>query len=148
MKASTLLNFVRHALFVSLLIGLWEWGARTGFIDQSFVGSPLGIATFTVNNVSDLRLWGDLGWTMFSVLVSFSIGASAAIATGLAFVTWPKLESFCEPYVNALNVLPRIAPRALVYFVVWVGCGLKNRNGLCHSRSSLCCLAPLQVCVV
>lgn len=125
MKASTLLNFVRHALFVSLLIGLWEWGARTGFIDQSFVGSPLGIATFTVNNVSDQRLWGDLGWTMFSVLVSFSIGASAAIATGLAFVTWPKLESFCEPYVNALNVLPRIALVPL--FILWFGLGVGSK---------------------
>lgn len=125
MRVSTLPNFVRHALFVSLLIGLWEWGARTGVIDQSFVGSPLGIATFTANNMFDLRLWGDLGWTMFSVIVSFSIGSAAAIATGLAFVTWPKLEAFCEPYVNALNVLPRIALVPL--FILWFGLGVGSK---------------------
>lgn len=125
MKANVFKTLARHAAFVAAIVLLWEWGARTGVIDQSFVGSPLGIATFTVNNFFDARLWGDLGWTMFSVIVSFSIGSAAAIGTGLVFVTWPKFEAFCDPYVSALNVLPRIALVPL--FILWFGLGVGSK---------------------
>ena len=125
MKANVRQTLLKHVLFVTAAVLLWEWGARSGVIDQSFVGSPLGIATFTVNNFLDARLWGDLGWTMFSVIVSFSIGSAAAIGTGLAFVTWPKFESFCDPYVSALNVLPRIALVPL--FILWFGLGVGSK---------------------
>ena len=125
MKADIVRTWGLHALLVALVLGLWEWGARAGWVDQSFVGSPLGIAAFTVENVTNARLWGDLGWTLTAVLASFAIGSLAAMATGLAFVTWPRLEAFCEPYIAALNVLPRIALVPL--FILWFGLGLGSK---------------------
>jgi NitT/TauT family transport system permease protein len=125
MKAENARNVFRHAVFVTVALGLWEWGARTGVIDQSFVGSPLGIATFTLKNFLNARMWVDMGWTMFSVVVSFTLGSAAAIGTGLVFVTWPKFEAFCDPYVSALNVLPRIALVPL--FILWFGLGVGSK---------------------
>ncbi len=125
MKADTWRAGGLHALFVAVVLGLWEWGARVGWVDPSFVGSPLGIATFTLENFSNARLWGDLGWTLMAVFASFAIGSLAAMATGLAFVTWPRLEAFCEPYIAALNVLPRIALVPL--FILWFGLGLGSK---------------------
>ena len=125
MKAENARNLFRHAVFVTVALSLWEWGARTGVIDQSFVGSPLGIATFTLNNFLNARMWVDMGWTMFSVVVSFTLGSAAAIGTGLVFVTWPKFEAFCDPYVSALNVLPRIALVPL--FILWFGLGVGSK---------------------
>jgi len=125
MKVKFLPNLAQHFLFVILALALWEWGARTGVIDQSFVGSPQGIAYFTLNNFFNVRLWGDLGWTMLSVSLSFALGSAAAIAMGLAFVTWPRFEAFCDPYVSALNVLPRIAMVPL--FILWFGLGIGSK---------------------
>jgi len=128
MKADTFRTLLQHALFLGVVLGLWEWGARTGSIDPSFMGSPLGIVGFTVENLGNARLWGDLGYTLLAVFSSFFIGSAAAIATGLAFVTWPRLEDFCEPYIAAMNVLPRIALVPL--FILWFGLGVGSKIAL------------------
>lgn len=133
MKAETRHNALAHTLFLTLFLGLWEWGARSGVIDQSFVGSPWGIAQFTLENMLNVRLWQDLGWTLFSVLSSFILGASCAMAVGLAFVTWPQLERFCDPYVSALNALPRIALVPL--FILWFGLGVGSKIAMGFSLS-------------
>ena len=126
-------SWAQHLVFVLVLGALWEWGARTGVIDQSFVGSPTGILQFTWQNLFNARLWGDLGWTMFSVVTSFFLGSAAAIAVGLAFVTWPRFESFCDPYVSALNALPRIALVPL--FILWFGLGVGSKIAMGFSLS-------------
>lgn len=128
MRAETLRTLAQHAVFVGGVLGLWEWGARTGFIDPSFMGSPLGIIVFTLENFANGRLWGDLGYTLLAVFASFFIGSVAAMATGLVFVTWPKLEAFCEPYIAAMNVLPRIALVPL--FILWFGLGVGSKIAL------------------
>ena len=128
MKADTLRMLAQHAVFVGVVLGLWEWGAHTGYIDPSFMGSPLGIINFTLENLANVRLWGDLSYTLLAVFSSFFIGSVAAMATGLAFVTWPKLEAFCEPYVAAMNVLPRIALVPL--FILWFGLGVGSKIAL------------------
>lgn len=125
MRAKTSSHAGHHAAFILIILGAWEWGASSGWIDPSFVGNPWGIAEFTVNNVFNARLWGDLFWTLFSVFTSFVLGSLAAVAAGLAFVTWPRLESFCDPYVSALNVLPRIALVPL--FILWFGLGVGSK---------------------
>jgi NitT/TauT family transport system permease protein len=128
MKADTLRTLAQHAVFVGVVLGLWEWGARVGIIDPSFMGSPLGIISFTLENFTNARLWVDLGYTLVAVFSSFAIGSAAAMVTGLAFVTWPKLEAFCEPYIAAMNVLPRIALVPL--FILWFGLGLGSKIAL------------------
>jgi NitT/TauT family transport system permease protein len=128
MKAETLRTLAQHALFVCAFLGLWEWGARAGWVDPSFMGSPLGIINFTLQNLTNVRLWGDLGYTLLAVFASFVIGSVAAMVTGLAFVTWPKFEAFCDPYISAFNVLPRIALVPL--FILWFGLGIGSKIAL------------------
>jgi NitT/TauT family transport system permease protein len=50
------------------------------------------------------------------------------MVTGLAFVTWPKFEAFCDPYISAFNVLPRIALVPL--FILWFGLGVGSKIAL------------------
>jgi NitT/TauT family transport system permease protein len=69
-----------------------------------------------------------MGWTMAGTLISFAIGSSAAIAVGLLFVGFPKIEKFLEPYLNAMNVMPRIALAPL--FILWFGLGLGSKIAL------------------
>ena len=67
MKAESVRTLLQHSVFVGLVLGLWEWGARAGVIDPSFMGSPLGIIGFTLENLGNARLWGDLGYTLLEI---------------------------------------------------------------------------------
>ena len=83
------------------------------------------MAAYLWNYAGTARFWSDLGWTLAAVGCSFVLGSVAAFATGLAFVRWPAIERFAEPYFNALNVMPRIALAPL--FILWFGLGLGSK---------------------
>lgn len=114
-----------HALFLTLLLGSWEYPSAHGWLSATFFGQPSGIAEFLANNVADGKLWTDLGYTLAGTAMAFVLGASLAIAVGLAFVRFPALAHFLEPYFSALNVMPRIALAPL--FILWFGLGLGSK---------------------
>ncbi len=114
-----------HALFLTLLLGSWEYPSAHGWLSATFFGQPSGIAEFLANNVADGKLWTDLGYTLAGTAMAFVLGASLAIAVGLAFVRFPALAHFLEPYFSALIVMPRIALAPL--FILWFGLGLGSK---------------------
>ena len=114
-----------HALFLTITLGSWEYASAQGWLSATFFGQPSGIAAFLVNNVADGKLWTDLGYTLAGTAMAFALGAGLAIAIGLAFVRFPALEHFLEPYFSALNVMPRIALAPL--FILWFGLGLGSK---------------------
>jgi len=125
MKAKKLQWAGLHLAFLVIVFGAGELASRQGWIDPAFFGRPSGVAVFLWENIQTTKLWSDLMWTMTGVLSSFTLGSVAAFAVGLAFVQWPKLEQFAEPYLNAINVMPRIALAPL--FILWFGLGLGSK---------------------
>lgn len=119
---------VLHALFIAAVLGLGEWATAEKWLDPTFFGQPSGVAKFLWSNLGQAKLWADLAWTMAGVLSSFALGSVAAFSVGLMFVQWPALERFADPYVNALNVMPRIALMPL--FILWFGLGLGSKIAL------------------
>ena len=117
-----------HLVFVCVMFALGEWLTVNRWLDPTFVGQPSGILKFLWNNFTSGQLWVDMGWTMAGTLISFAIGSVAAITVGLLFVGFPKFEKFLEPYLNAMNVMPRIALAPL--FILWFGLGLGSKIAL------------------
>ena len=128
MKAEKWKWGVGHLVFICGMLALGEWLTVNRWLDPTFVGQPSGILKYLWNNSTSGQLWVDMGWTMAGTLISFAIGSSAAIAVGLLFVGFPKLEKFLEPYLNAMNVMPRIALAPL--FILWFGLGLGSKIAL------------------
>lgn len=116
---------VMHVVFIVAVLGLGEIAATRKWIDPTFFGQPSGVLKFLIENITSAKLWRDLGWTMTGVLASFVLGSVAAFGVGLAFVRWPLLEKFADPYFNALNVMPRIALAPL--FILWFGLGVGSK---------------------
>ncbi len=124
--ASLLIRITQHGTLLAVLLGLWEYAARSGWVDATFVGQPSGIAQFLWSNVVvSPKLWIELGWTLLGTLASFVLGSVAALLTGLLFVTMPRLERFVDPYLSAINAMPRIALAPL--FILWFGLGVSSK---------------------
>jgi NitT/TauT family transport system permease protein len=123
-----------HAAFLAAFLSLWEYGARSEFLPQFFFGSPVGIATFLWDGFAVSRkLWLDLGYTVSGTLISFLLGSALAMALGLAFVMFPKLERAMDPYLMVLNAMPRIALAPL--FLLWFGLGIGSKIAVGTSLS-------------
>lgn len=117
---------IPHIVFLSIFLGLWEYAVRAGWVDPIFFGQPSGIALFLWSNlVQSASLWKEMGWTVFGTFSSFVLGSIAAIFTGLLFVMMPRLERFMDPYLTALNAMPRIALVPL--FILWFGLGVASK---------------------
>jgi NitT/TauT family transport system permease protein len=114
-----------HVVFIVAVLGLGEIAATRKWIDPTFFGQPSGVLKFLIENITSAKLWRDLGWTMTGVMASFVLGSVAAFGVGLAFVRWPLLEKFADPYFNAMNVMPRIALAPL--FILWFGLGVGSK---------------------
>ncbi len=118
--------WLRHALFIAALIGLWELAAGQGLLDPAFFGRPSGIAAYLWKGfVVDGTLWRELGYTLAGAVIAFVGGSVCAVATGLLFMVFPGFHRASEPYLTLLNAMPRIALAPL--FLLWFGLGIGSK---------------------
>ena len=125
MKAKRLRWGAAHLMFIALFLGLGEWLTVQRWLDPTFFGQPSGVIRFLWDHIATGKLWLDVAWTMAGTMISFTLGSVAAICVGLWFVAFPKVEQFLDPYLNAMNVMPRIALAPL--FILWFGLGLGSK---------------------
>lgn len=133
------LMLMRVGGLAALLIG-WELSVRAGWVDAAFFGQPKRIMDSLVAGFGgDARIPRELGWTMYTALISFIIGAGGAILVGMLFVLFPVLEKVLEPIFSALNSMPRTALAPLL--IVWFGLGMWSKVAI---GASLCFFIVLQ----
>jgi NitT/TauT family transport system permease protein len=116
-----------------VLIGgllLWQFSAGdlipgVRLVDPFFISSPSRVAVDLKNGFSDGLLLRDVGVTVFEAFAGLAIGMVTGVAVGMAFGMWKPLEQIGEPFMAALNAMPRpaIAPLA----VLWLGIGIASK---------------------
>jgi NitT/TauT family transport system permease protein len=126
MRHERLTIVVLQVSVLVLFLLLWEWAARTRFIDPLFIGQPTRIFTYLFHALFvDYRLWIESGWTLLSTLTAFILASMAGVACGLLFALNPAAEKFLDPLFTALNAMPRIALAPL--FLLWFGLGAPSK---------------------
>lgn len=107
-----------------LFIGLWEVGARVGFINAFVFSSPSRVAETIVAMAKDGSLWYHTGITLAETFVSFLLILIFGI--GIAVLLWwnTRLSKIFEPYLVMLNSLPKSALAPV--FIVWLGANMKT----------------------
>lgn len=120
--------WLARAVLLCLLIGAWEYAASHGLLNPVFFGRPSGIAAYLWKGVVEGQLLADVLWTVVGTLGAFVLGSIAGILVGLLFVMYPSVEKTLDPFVAALNALPRIALAPL--FLLWFGLGLSSKIAL------------------
>lgn len=123
-----------HAVAIAVFVALWELAMRREWLSAAFFGQPSGIVGYLWKGfATGGKLWLELGYTVVGTVVSFVLGSVAALALGLVFVTFPKVEHAMEPYLTVLNAMPRLALAPL--FLLWFGLGLGSKIAVGTSLS-------------
>jgi NitT/TauT family transport system permease protein len=133
-------EIIGNLVFIVAALALWELAAARGWLDPTFFGRPSGIAAYLWNGFFvTQKLWLELGYTLLGTVISFVLGSVMAIALGLSFVVFPRLERALEPYLTVLNAMPRLALAPL--FLLWFGLGLGSKIAVGTSLSFFVVLA-------
>jgi NitT/TauT family transport system permease protein len=107
-------------LFVVLMV-LWEGIVRVGLVKPFWISSPSRIA----QTLWDVTAGGEIfehAWASFmETIVGFGVGSLLGVLLGFALARWPTAEEILDPYLTALNSLPRVALAPL--FILWFGIG-------------------------
>jgi len=94
-----------------------------------FFGEPLKmLARIWAWFVSDADIYQHLGVTLAETLLAFAIGSGLGLIGGLWLALAPMASALLEPYIKALNAMPRIILAPI--FAVWFGLGMGSKVAL------------------
>ena len=94
-----------------------------------FFGEPLKIfARIWAWFVTDADIYRHLWVTLAETMMAFGIGAVAGLGCGLWLALSPMASAILEPYIKALNSMPRIILAPI--FAIWFGLGMGSKVAL------------------
>jgi len=94
-----------------------------------FFGEPVKIAgRIWAWFVAEADIYRHLAVTLAETLLAFGIGSVLGLAAGLWLALQPMASAILEPYIKALNSMPRIILAPI--FAVWFGLGIGSKVAL------------------
>jgi len=94
-----------------------------------FFGEPLQIfGRIWKWFVVDADIYQHLAVTLIETLLAFALGAGLGLAGGLWLALAPMASAILEPYIKAMNSMPRIILAPI--FAVWFGLGIASKVAL------------------
>jgi len=135
---TTLGRATLQAVAVIGFFALWEIGVRAGWISAFLVGSPAGIFSFAYKMILSGELLSDTWYTLFEAILGFIIGTIFGSLLGLALWYSVFVARLVEPFIVAINSVPKIALAPIV--VLWFGTGLVSKVALSVSLTAIVAL--------
>lgn len=106
---------------------LWQWGAGRVF-DEAFFSSPSAILVRLWQWTRDGSIFAQVWATMHATVGGFITGSVLGLALGIWLGLSPFASRLLDPYLSALNALPKVALAPL--FVLWFGIGIESKVAL------------------
>jgi NitT/TauT family transport system permease protein len=121
------------------VFGLWHVLTKPGLVppflfgddNQAafFFGEPLKIASRIVNWFFVNRdIYGHLAITLLETVLAFGLGTALGLGFGLWLALSPVAAAILDPYIKALNSMPRVILAPI--FAVWFGLGVASKVAL------------------
>jgi len=121
---------VQSILLLVTLLGSWEGAVRLFKVPRHLVPpvSDIAIALWrglATGPFAKDGFWYHGGITLAEILLGFFIGGGIGLAIGIVVSQMPRLERLLEPYVAALQSVPKVAVAPII--VVWLGFGIGSK---------------------
>jgi NitT/TauT family transport system permease protein len=123
------MNSRRLALYQVLLLAalfvLWHVLVRIDVLPVFFFGEPLVVLQRIRDWFVGGRIWPHLGVTVLETVLAFVIGTALGVAAGLWLALSATAAALLDPYIKALNSMPRVILAPI--FAVWFGLGIWSK---------------------
>jgi len=114
------------ALGFGLLLA-WQ-GASGRLIDNFFISNPIDVGARLYRWIADGSIFMHIAATVYATTMGFVIGSIGGAVLGVWLGVSPTASRLLNPYLNALNALPKVALAPL--FVLWFGLGIESKIAL------------------
>lgn len=109
------------------LLLAWQ-GASGTLVDDYFISNPVSVgkrlSTWVLDGSIFIHVWA----TLYATLMGFIIGTVIGLALGIWLGVSPFMSRLLNPYLWALNALPKVALAPLL--VLWFGIGINSKIAL------------------
>jgi NitT/TauT family transport system permease protein len=105
----------------------WQ-GASGRLVDNFFISNPIDVGARLYRWTLDGSIFAHIGATVYATTMGFIIGAIGGAILGVWLGVSPLASRLLNPYLNALNALPKVALAPL--FVLWFGLGIESKIAL------------------
>src|SRR5690606_11713483 len=93
-----------------------------------FFGEPLQVFARVVEWFVSGEIYRHLGITLFETMAAFVIGTVSGLAVGMWLALSPTAAAILDPYIKAMNSMPRVILAPI--FSVWFGLGVWSKVAL------------------
>lgn len=119
-------------------LGLWQLAADRKWIEFFLFSSPLAIAQRLAVLTASGKLYEYIYITAVETLLAFVIGAVLGVVIGMLLALSHRTAQVFDPFLVAVNGLPR--PALAPLFVVWFGIGIASKVAVGASIVLFVCL--------
>ena len=116
--------FVFWHLMTSPLLVSEEFARTTAF----FFGKPLVVLQKIWDWFAGGKIYEHLLVTLIETLLAFAIGTALGLGVGLWLALSPTASALADPYIKAMNAMPRVILAPI--FAVWFGLGILSKVAL------------------
>ncbi|MDR0361933.1 MAG: ABC transporter permease [Planctomycetota bacterium] len=118
-----------QAVLLAVIIAIWQTSSMLSSKAAFFFGDPIGVADRLVNwFFIDRDIYQHLGVTLIETLLAFVIGTVIGLLVGLWLALNPRAAAICDPFLKAMNAMPRVILAPI--FALWFGLGIASKVAL------------------
>ena len=124
-----------HVAILAIVFGVWYALTTPGFVDEAyanriafFFGRPLQVVNVVIAWFTSGKIYPHLAITLWETVLAFAIGSIFGLVVGLWLALSPTASAIAEPYITALNAMPRVILAPI--FAVWFGLGVLSKVAL------------------
>ena len=124
-----------HVLLLAGVFGFWYVMTEPGLIPPFYFDDPMRAKFFFGQPLEVLKkiwIWFSggsiylhLGVTLLETLLAFAIGTLLGLVLGLWLALSPTASTLADPYIKAMNAMPRVILAPI--FAVWFGLGITSK---------------------
>ena len=124
-----------HALLLGGIFGFWYAMTEPGLIAPFYFDDPTRAKFFFGQPIEVFKriytwfvggsIYLHLGVTLIETLLAFAIGTLLGLMCGLWLALAPTASTLADPYIKAMNAMPRVILAPI--FAVWFGLGITSK---------------------
>lgn len=102
-------------------LGIWQLVYMSGIVKPLISRSPEQVFGFLYKIAADGTIWPSLYSTVEATIVAFVLASVVGVVLGIGLGLFPRIEELVDPYLNAINAMPRIAFAPVFILIFGIG---------------------------